>query len=65
MQLTVKQARERRGWTLADVQARTGLQKSTVSRIERGVVRPTYDTAEKLRLAFGLKPGALVFPEAA
>jgi len=65
MQLTVKQARERRGWTLAEVQAKTGLNKSTISRIERGLVRPSHDTVLELQKAFRLRPGALVFPQQA
>lgn len=62
MQLTLKEARERRQWTLADVAERTGLNKSTLSRIERGIVRPTYDSVLALQTAFALKPGTLVFP---
>lgn len=65
MQLTLKEARERKGWSLAEVEAKTGLNKSTISRIERGLVRPSHDTVLALQDAFKLRAGALVFPVAA
>ncbi len=64
MQLTLKQARERKGWTLAEASTATGLDKSTLSRLERGQHRPSYDTVQAIERGFGLKPGALVFPVA-
>lgn len=62
MQLTLTQALERKGWTLEQVAQRSGVNKSTVSRINRGVVRPTHDTVVALERAFGFRPGSLVFP---
>jgi transcriptional regulator with XRE-family HTH domain len=62
MQLTLMQALERRGWTLDEVGRRAGVNKSTVSRINRGIVRPTHHTVVALERALRLRPGTLVFP---
>jgi transcriptional regulator with XRE-family HTH domain len=65
LQLTPKEARLRLGWSLNDAEAHSGVNKSTISRLERGIVRPTYDTVLALLKAYRLKPGALRFPKAA
>lgn len=65
MQLTLRQARARKRLSLDDLEHRTGLCKSTISRVERGLTRPTYDTVVKLEDALKLRRGSLVFPEAA
>jgi transcriptional regulator with XRE-family HTH domain len=44
--------RKRNGWTLADVQRRTGIPPSTLSRIENSQISPTYDLL--LRISTGL-----------
>lgn len=49
--------------TLAE---RSGVDQSTVSRLERGGIRkPTPETVEALEAALGLKPGSLVFGDQA
>lgn len=62
MQLTAKQARDRMGWSLNVAQEKSGLNKSTISRVERGLVRPGIDTVLALQKAYRLKAGELVFP---
>jgi len=65
MQLTLTQARSRKRLSLDDLQDLTGLHKSTISRVERGIVRPAHDTVVRLETALKLRPGSLKFPEAA
>jgi transcriptional regulator with XRE-family HTH domain len=65
MQLTLKQARTRKRLSLDDLAHRTDLCKSTISRVERGLTRPTHDTVVKLEDALNLRRGSLTFPEAA
>lgn len=51
--VALRALRKRTGWTLVDVSSKTGIPPSTLSRIENGVVSPTYDLL--LRLSTGLK----------
>lgn len=51
--IALRALRKRTGWTLVDVSGKTGIPPSTLSRIENGVVSPTYDLL--LRLSTGLK----------
>lgn len=61
-QLTVTEARERKGWKQNELAERAGLDKGTVSRIEAGeIVNPSNDTVKKLERALGVRPGTLVF----
>jgi transcriptional regulator with XRE-family HTH domain len=46
--------RKTRGWTLADVSARTGLAVSTLSKAERGQMSLTYDRIVQLADGLGL-----------
>jgi len=46
--------REQRGWTLADLAARSGVSKAMVSRIERAEASPTAALLGRLSAAFGL-----------
>jgi transcriptional regulator with XRE-family HTH domain len=64
MQLNLKDARSRKGWTLAELSSRTGVHKSTLSRIERGETVPLYTTVRSIETALGLRRGALEFTEA-
>jgi transcriptional regulator with XRE-family HTH domain len=61
MQLSLKDARHRKGWTLQRLAAESGVNKSTVLRLERGDNVPSYDTVLKLESALGLRRGSLVF----
>lgn len=61
MQLSLKAARDRKGWSLDDLAARSGVNKSTISRLERGITAPFHETATALETALGLKRGTLKF----
>lgn len=51
---TLKSARDRLGMTLKDVERKTGINVSTLSRIEREEVSPTFDTLTRICEALGL-----------
>jgi transcriptional regulator with XRE-family HTH domain len=61
MQQTLKDAREEKEWTLETLAAKSGVNKSTISRLERGETLPMHDTVKNLERALGLKRGTLVF----
>src|ERR1700686_4825074 len=46
--------RESRGWTLADLAARSGVSRAMVSKIERGEASPTAALLGRLSAALGL-----------
>jgi len=46
--------REARGWTLADLAARSGVSRAMVSKVERGEASPTATLLGRLSAAFGL-----------
>lgn len=46
--LKLKRARIERDWTLEDVAQRTGVARSTLSKIENGQMSPTYDVLQKI-----------------
>lgn len=55
--------RERRGyhgWTLADVAAKTGISKSTLSKIENDLISPSYQSILQLCAGLGIEIGDLV-----
>ncbi|PWL17670.1 XRE family transcriptional regulator [Falsochrobactrum shanghaiense] len=55
--------RERRsyhGWTLADVAAKTGISKSTLSKIENDLISPSYQTILQLCAGLGIEIGDLI-----
>jgi DNA-binding XRE family transcriptional regulator len=58
MLTTLKKHRERQGLSLADVAARSGMDRSAVSRLENGVyVNPTVDTLYRYAEAIGAAIG--------
>lgn len=60
--MTLREARERRGWTQERLEAESGVDQTTISRIEAGVnTNPSNATVAKLELALRLKRGTLVF----
>lgn len=61
MQLTLKDAREKKDWTLDQLAERSGVNKSTISRLERGETKPLYGTVTALEEALELKRGTLTF----
>jgi transcriptional regulator with XRE-family HTH domain len=50
----LKQARSERGWTLEHVSRRTGVARSSLSKIENGQMSPTYDVLQKITHGMGL-----------
>lgn len=60
--LKLKLERQLRGWTLAEVDRRTGISPSTLSRIERGIY-PVYPSWERRLVKLFKMPGAKLFAE--
>jgi SOS-response transcriptional repressor LexA len=57
-----KEIRRRRkdlGWTLQDLEERTGIDNGNLSRLERGVQSYSQETIEKIANAFGISLGQL------
>ncbi|WP_029352551.1 XRE family transcriptional regulator [Bosea sp. 117] len=52
--------RDARGWSLADLAARSGVSKATISKIERGEMSPTAVTLVRLAGAFDLTLAGLL-----
>lgn len=55
--------RERRsyhGWTLADVAEKTGISKSTLSKIENDLISPSYQSILQLCAGLGIEIGDLI-----
>jgi len=50
----LRELRQVRGWTLADVAERSGLAISTISKAERGLIALTYDSMRLLARGMGL-----------
>ncbi len=61
MQLTLRAAREKKDWTLDELSDASGINKSTISRLERSETQPRHDTVNVLEDALGLKRGTLIF----
>lgn len=59
--LTVKEARAKRKLSRAALAKESGVNRSTVARIEEGEVTPLHNTVTAMEAAMGLKPGTLVF----
>jgi predicted transcriptional regulator len=61
MLAALKRHREQRGLSLADVSARSGMDRSAVSRLENGIyVNPTLDTLYRYAEAIGAELGFTV-----
>jgi len=60
--LRIKELRERRGWSQAELARRAGLNNSVVHRAEHGQTAMTLVTLEKLAKALGVKPRRLLPP---
>jgi len=52
--------RRKQGWTLAEVNQKTGLPVSTLSRIETDQISPTYDQLSKLSLGLNIDMAQLL-----
>lgn len=58
--LNVRQAREAKGWSQEELADRSGLHRTYVSGVERGIRNPTVTVLEKLATPLGLAPGRLL-----
>jgi transcriptional regulator with XRE-family HTH domain len=65
MQIHLKAARDRKGWTLEQLSDASGINKSTISRLERNETQPLLSTVNALEDALELKRGTLTFEQAA
>lgn len=63
MQTDLREARRRAGLTLQELALKSGVDYSTISRLERGKQSPTHRTAQALEAALRLKSGTLAFPK--
>lgn len=63
MQLTVRDARDIKGWTLEKLAEESGVNKSTICRLESGKTKPLHETVNALEDALGVKRGTLVFTD--
>lgn len=61
----LKAARKARGLSVYAVATATGLDASSISRIERGEQTPTPASAKKLAEALGVPVMTILFPESA
>ncbi len=50
----IRELRTERGWTLDEATVRTGLSRSSLYKIEKGKMSPTFDALKKLSEGFGL-----------
>lgn len=58
----LRDLRQERGLTLEEVSKATGVARSTLSKIENGMMSPTFDILQKLASGFSLDIGALFGP---
>lgn len=59
--LRVRELREARGWSQAELARRAGIRPSTLSAIENGQTKGVdFDTLEKLARALEVDPGFLI-----
>ena len=64
--MTLREARDAKGWTQATLSHRSGVPQSRIAEIETGKTRdPQNRTVKALEEALGLRRGTLVFEEAA
>ena len=56
----VKQLRKRKGWTLEELAAQSGVSRSMLSQVERGAANPTLTVAFRIAQAFDVSLGDLV-----
>ena len=57
---TLREHRQRRGWSQERLASTAGLDRSYVGDIERGAVSPTLQTLEKLSAALGIPASELI-----
>lgn len=60
--MTLYAARDKKGWTQAELEDRSGVKQQTISDIEAGrIVDPRISTVEALEDALGVRRGTLTF----
>lgn len=64
MQHTLKAVRTRKRLSKSELARKAGVNKSTVTRIEGGQVKPLHETVMALERAMDLEPGTLKFQHA-
>jgi transcriptional regulator with XRE-family HTH domain len=60
MRLRLRELREEKFITQAELSERTGVTEATISRLETGVTQPRISTVRKLAAGLGVKPERLV-----
>ncbi|MBT4219753.1 MAG: helix-turn-helix transcriptional regulator [Rhodospirillaceae bacterium] len=60
--LNVKKIRKKHGWSQEALAFETGLHRTYVSGIERGIRNPTVTILAKLAIALGVQPSDLLKP---
>lgn len=60
----IRRWRDERGWSQAELAARAGFARSTLSKIENGILSPTFEILLKLARGFGVELSDLVRAEA-
>jgi len=59
----VRALRKEKGWTLSELSKRSGLAISTISKLERAEISPTYDRFMRLATGLGVEMNTLFSPE--
>ncbi len=60
MKIRLRDIRERKFLTQAELSERTGLTEATISRIESSVSEPRISTVRRLAAGLGVDPGELI-----
>ncbi|MCL6516597.1 MULTISPECIES: helix-turn-helix transcriptional regulator [Alicyclobacillus] len=63
MRNRLKQARQSKGWTQAEVARRLGMTERAYRHLEAGTRNPSYETVKKLRKLFGIPDEELLEPD--
>ena len=58
----IREIRQRTAWTLEELSRRTGITKSTLSKIENDQVSPTFEVVQKLAAGLGIEIPQLFAP---
>lgn len=58
--LNVRQLREKKGWSQEELAFETGMHRTYISGIERGVRNPTVIVVEKIAVKLEVKPSRLL-----
>lgn len=56
----IRRLREEKGWSQEELADRTGLHRTYISGIERGVRNPTVTIVARIARPLGIKPGELL-----